>query len=93
MPSITFKKGSTPYTLHSYFMSGLSLTHDEAYELKKIRHLSQRVADLKKKFEEAGANSPLMVIEEQNEAGHKHARYFYAGCGCEYEFKDGARKY
>jgi hypothetical protein len=92
MATLTFKKGSTPYTLHTIFSEGKSLTHDEAF-VQGVRHLSQRIADLKKKFEEAGVKSPIMVIDEHNERGGVHARYFYRGAGCEHEFKDGARSY
>lgn len=89
---ITFKKGSTPYTLHTHFINGGSLTHDEAYDMK-IRYLAQRVADLNKKFEDAEVKSPLMVIDEPNERGGMHVRYFYRGSGCSFENKAGARKY
>ncbi len=92
MAKITFKKGSTPYTLHTHFSSGESLTYDEAYQ-KDIRHLSQRIADLKSKFLEAGIKDLIMVIDEPNERGGFHARYFYRGYGCPLENKDGARVY
>lgn len=98
MVKITFKKGSTPYTLHTHFSSGESLTFVEASKTKdkgglEIYHLSQRVADLHKKFQDAKATSPLMVIDEQNGRGGTHARYFYKGCGCPHEHKNGARVY
>jgi len=98
MAKIVFKSGSTPYTLHTYFTSGGSLTFVEASKPKQdggleIYHLSQRIADLHKKFQEAGAVSPLMVIDEPNGRGGTHARYFYKGYGCQYEHKDGARVY
>lgn len=92
MAKLVFKSGSTPYTLHTIFASGASLTHDEAYA-KGIRHLSQRIADLKSKFVEAGVSSPIMVIDEANERGGSHVRYFYRGFGCTLEHKDGARAY
>ncbi|MEN4053798.1 hypothetical protein [Sulfurimonas sp. NWX79] len=92
MAGITFRRGSTPYTLHTHFSEGKSLTYDEAYEIG-IRHLTQRVADLKKKFEDAGVASPLMVIDESNQRGGNHARYFYAGSGCHLENKPGVRRY
>ena len=90
--SITFKKGSTPYRLHVHFSEGKSYSYDEAHEAG-IRHLTQRVADLKKKFEDAGYPSPIMVIDINNERGGVHARYFYKGAGCEYESRSSARKY
>ncbi len=93
MASVTFKKGSTPYTLHMHFSEGKSLTYDEAYKNMDIRHLTQRVADLKKKFEEAGHKGLILVMDESNERGGTHARYFYAGCGCVHEGKDGVRVY
>lgn len=98
MAKLTFKKGSTPYTLHTHFYSGGSLTFVEASKSKQdggfeIYHLSQRVADLHKKFQEAKVMSPLMVIDEPNDRGGTHTRYFYQGCGSQYEHKDGARVY
>lgn len=98
MVKITFKSGSTPYTLHTHFTAGKSLTFVEASKPKQdggleVYHLSQRIADLHKKFQEAGATSPLMVIDEPNGRGGTHARYFYRGCGSQYEHKDGARVY
>lgn len=98
MAKLVFKSGSTPYTLHTHFSNGGSLTFVEASKSKKdggleIYHLSQRVADLHKKFEDAGVRSPLMVIEEPNGRGGSHARYFYRGYGCPMEHKDGAKDY
>ncbi|MFY9141585.1 hypothetical protein [Sulfuricurvum sp.] len=92
MATITFKPNSTPYTLHVHFMSGGSLTYDEAYA-KGIRHLTQRISDLKAKFEDANALSPLMVIYEPNDRGGTHARYFYRDTGCEYQHREGAKAY
>lgn len=92
MAKVVFKMGSAPYTLNELFMGGRSLTYDEAYQ-QKIRHLTQRIADLKNKFVEAGAISPLMVIDEANGRGGIHARYFYRNVGCEYEHREGARAY
>jgi len=92
MAKVVFKAGSTPYTLHTLFSSGGSLTYDEAYG-KNIRHLSQRIADLKSKFLEAGIKDLIMVIDEPNDRGGFHARYFYRGYGCPLENKDGARSY
>jgi len=92
MAKLVFKKGSTPLKLHSHFASGKSLTYDEAYAMG-IRHLTQRVADLKKKFEEAGVASPIMVIDEPNKRGGVHARYFYKGVGSLLETTPGARMY
>lgn len=98
MATLTFKKGSTPYTLHLHFMNGGSLTFVEASKSKRdggleIYHLSQRVADLHKKFQEAKAISPLMVIDEPNGRGGTHARYFYKASSCVFENKPGARVY
>ena len=93
MAKLTFKRGSTPLLLHTQFASGKSLTYDEAYELG-VRHVTQRVADLKKKFEEAGVECPLMVLEEPNkQRTGTHVRYFYKGFGCPLENAPGARKY
>lgn len=92
MAQVRFKSGSTPYTLHTHFTSGGSLTYDEAYK-KGIRHLSQRIADLKSKFFEAGVKNLIMVIDESNERGGIHARYFYKGYGCTHEHSTSARIY
>ena len=93
MAKLTFKRGSTLLLLHTQFASGKSLTYDEAYALG-VRHVSQRVADLKKKFEEAGVEFPLMVLEETNkQRTGTHVRYFYKGFGCPLENAPGARKY
>lgn len=92
MATLTFKKGSTPLQLHSHFIAGKSLTYDEAYAIG-IRHLTQRVADLKTKFIEAGVASPIMVVDETNERGGVHARYFYRGVGSPFEMKNSARSY
>ncbi|WP_345993748.1 hypothetical protein [Sulfurimonas sp. HSL-1716] len=92
MSKITLKSGSTPAKLHLHFMAGKSLTFDEAYEMK-IRHLTQRIADLHKKFIDAGAPSPLMVFDEPNDRGGTHSRYFYRHTNCPYENKTGARAY
>lgn len=94
--TITFKKGSQPYTLHMWFMSGKSLTHNEAAVPVKdgglgVGRLAQRIADLKSKFKEG--TSPLMVIDEKDDNGHKYSRYFYKCTQCPYEHKDGARAY
>lgn len=96
MATITFKPNSTPYTLHNHFITGGSITGDEAYEKKlgiKIRHLTQRISDLKAKFDDANAVSPLMVIYEPNGRGGTHARYFYRDTGCEYQHREGAKAY
>lgn len=96
MATLTFKPNSTPYTLNKHFMSGGSLTHDEAYDGKcgeRIRNLPQRVKDLHIKFEEANAVCPLMYIDERNDRGGTHRRYFYRGFGCSYENHPGAKAY
>lgn len=96
MAKIVFKIGSTPHTLHEHFMSGGSLTHDEAYDGKcgeRIRNLPQRIKDLQLKFEEANAVCPLMYIDEPNERGGTHRRYFYRDRGCSYESVQGAKAY
>ena len=92
MATLTFKRGSTPLLLHTQFAAGKSLTYDEAYALG-VRHVTQRVADLKKKFEEAEIECPIMVIDEPNNRGGTHVRYFYKGFGCPLENAPGARKY
>lgn len=92
MATLTFKRGSTPLTLHTHFSAGKSLTYDEAYQMG-VRHLTQRIADLKKKFEEADVQSPLMVIDEANGRGGVHARYFYRGVGCIMQSRPGSRVY
>jgi len=92
MAKLTFKAGSTPHRLHEIFAAGRSLTFDEALAMEpKIRHLTQRVADLKKKFEDAGVPSPIRVYDEPNERGGTHARYFYVGAGCPLENKRWVR--
>jgi len=92
MAKLTFKRGSTPLLLHTQFAAGKSLTYDEAYALG-VRHVTQRVADLKKKFEDAEIESPLMVVNEPNKRGGFHVRYFYKGCGCPLEHHASAKKY
>jgi len=92
MAKITFKKGSTPYTLHKLFSEGGSVTYDEAYQMK-IPHLTQRIADLKKKYVAAEVKSPIMVIDELNKRGGTHTRYFYTNCNCPHETKPGTRDY
>lgn len=92
MATLTFKAGSTPHTLHVHFAAGKSLTCDESYAMG-IRNLTQRIYDLKNKFEDAGATSPIMVFYEKNERGGTHARYFYRGANCSFENRPGARKY
>jgi hypothetical protein len=92
MKKLIFKRGSTPLLLHTQFAMGKSLTYDEAYELG-VKHVTQRVADLKKKFEEAEIECPLMVVDEPNKRGGTHVRYFYRGFGCPLENVPGARPY
>ena len=96
MAKLTFKVGSIPHRLYQIFSNGGSLTVDEAYDLKpkRIRALSQRIADLKEKYEEAGATSPLMFIEEKNKDGRgTHSRYFFKGAGSPYEKYSTAKMY
>ncbi len=93
MATVKFKKDSIPYTIHVYLSAGNSLTHDEAYDNLKVRYLSQRIADLKIKFEEAGVTGHILVLDEANARGNTHARYFYKDCGCEHEGKFGVRVY
>jgi len=92
MATLTFKAGSTPHILHTHFASGKSLTCDESYAMG-IRNLTQRIYDLKNKFEDAGVKSPIMVFDEKNERGGIHARYFYKGANCSFESIPGARNY
>jgi hypothetical protein len=96
MATLTFKPDSEPYTIYEHFMAGGSLTHDEAHDGKcgkKIRHIAQRLNDIKKKFDKAKAVFPLMYIDEPNERGGIHRRYFYRGFGCSYENHPGAKAY
>lgn len=98
MPSITFKKDSHVHKLHVHFSDGKSITHDEATKHTRdgglsVKRLAQRVADLKKKFEEANVLSPIMVIAQADEDGHKYARYFYKGSGCALENNKDSRSY
>ena len=93
MAKLIFKAGSTPLKLHSHFDAGKSITYDEAYRELNIRNLAQRIKDLSLKFEDAGIESPLMVVDEPKEGGGTHARYFYRGRGCSLEARPGGRKY
>jgi len=87
-----FKKGSQPYTLNEHFKEGKSLTHDEAVEMG-IGRLAQRMQDIKNRYLELIGQHPIMVYDEPNARGGKHARYFYRGSGSPLESKQNVRVY
>ncbi|MDD3467768.1 MAG: hypothetical protein PHE67_11530 [Campylobacterales bacterium] len=87
-----FKAGSQPHKLNELFKQGRSLTHDEATQIG-VNRLAQRMQDLKKKYIEYVGSSPIMVLDEANERGGTHARYFYRGTGCSHENNPKARLY
>ena len=88
---LTFRAGSQPHIIYKLLSSGASLTHEEAIP-HGISRLAQRIADMKKKFEDAGADSPLMVLQVTSN-GTKIARYFFKGVGCSLESNLRARAY
>jgi len=91
MPKLTFKAGSQPYTIYKILSSGGSLTHEEAIP-HKINRLAQRISDMKKKFEDAELESPIMVLQVTSNRTNI-ARYFFKGCGCSLEANTNARLY
>ena len=91
MAKLTFKSGSQPHIIYKILSSGGSLTHEEAIP-HKINRLAQRIADMKKKFEDAGIDSPVMVMQVTSN-GTKIARYFFKGAGCSLESNAKARMY
>ena len=91
MKKLTFKAGSQPHTMYKILSSGGSLTHEEAIP-HGISRLAQRIADMKKKFEEADAISPIMVLQVTSNRT-KIARYFFKGVGCSLESNANARVY
>jgi len=92
MATLTFKTGSQPYIIYSILSKGGSLTHEEAIP-HGIGRLAQRISDMKKKFEDAGAESPLMVLNIMSGGGVKIARYFFKGYGSPLESNPRAKKY
>jgi len=91
MAKLTFKAGSQPHTIYKILSSGGSLTHEEAIP-HGVSRLAQRIADMKKKFEEAGAVSPIMVLQVTSNRT-KIARYFFKGYGSPLESNPNARVY
>jgi len=92
MAKLTFKTGSQPHTIYKLLSAGGSLTHEEAVP-HKIMRLAQRISDMKKKFEDAGAESPLMVLTQTTSGGTKIARYFFKDYGSPLESNPNARMY
>lgn len=92
MSKLTFKAGSQPHTIYKLLSEGGSLTHEEAVR-HNIGRLAQRIADMKKKFEEAGAVSPLMVVSERTKSGILISRYFFRGYGSGLEHNSSAKVY
>ena len=91
MAKLIFKAGSQPHIIYKILSAGGSLTHEEAIP-HGIRRLAQRIADLKIKFEDAGIDSPIMVV--QVSAGQsKIARYFFKGYGSPLESNPRAKMY
>ena len=89
---IIFKRGSQPLTIYTLLSKGGSLTHEEAIPYK-IGRLAQRMADMKKKYENADAVCPLMTIPVTTSNGIKITRYFFRGCGCVHESNPMAKAY
>lgn len=92
MATIKFKAGSQPHTIYKILSQGGSLTHEEAIP-HNIGRLAQRISDMKKKFEDAGVESPIMVLNVMSGGGVKIARYFFKGYGCQLESNPRARAY
>jgi len=91
MAKLTFKAGSQPHTIYKILSSGGSLTHEEAVK-HGINRLAQRISDMKSKFEDVGAVSPIMVLQVTSNRT-KIARYFFKGAGCSLESNIDARMY
>ena len=97
MAKLTFKAGSQPHTIYKLLITGGSLTHEEAIP-HNINRLAQRIADMKKKFDEAleGEDKefehPIMVLQVTSNRT-KISRYFFKGCGCSFESNPNARIY
>ena len=92
MAKLTFKAGSQPHTIYKLLSQGGSLTHEEAVP-HGVNRLSQRISDMKKKFEEAGAVSPIMVLYVMSGGGVKIAKYFFKGYSCSLESNSDAKMY
>lgn len=92
MSKLTFKKGSQPHTIYKLLSAGGSLTHEEAVP-HGIGRLAQRISDMKKKYEDAGAKSPVMVLHAKSGGGVSIARYFFKGCGCPHESNPSSKMY
>lgn len=92
MATLRFKAGSQPHTIYKLLSQGKSLSHEEAV-VHKIGRLAQRISDMKKKYESAGATSPLMVLNVRSSGGVMIARYFFKGCGCSLESNPNSRMY
>ena len=91
MAKLTFKAGSNPHIIYKILSTGGSLTHEEAIPYG-VNRLAQRIADMKKKFEDAGIESPVMVLQVTSNKT-KIARYFFKGAGCSLESNPDARVY
>ena len=91
MAKLTFKAGSQPHTIYKILSTGGSLTHEEAIP-HNINRLAQRISDMKKKFEDAELESPVMVLQVTSNRT-KIARYFFTGYGSPLESNPNARKY
>jgi len=92
MATLKFKAGSQPHTIYKILSQGGSLTHEEAIP-HKIGRLAQRISDMKKKFEDAGVESPIMVLNVVSGGGVKIARYFFKNHGSPLESNPNAKKY
>ena len=91
MAKLTFKAGSQSHIIYKMLSAGSSLTHEEAIP-HGISRLAQRIADMKKKFENADIESPIMVMPFVSNRTNV-ARYFFKGCGCSLESNTNARIY
>ena len=91
MKKLTFKAGSQPHIIYKILSSGGSLTHEEAIP-HGINRLAQRIGDMKKKFEDAGIDSPIMVMPYVSNRTTV-ARYFFKGTRCSLESNANASMY
>lgn len=91
MATLKFKAGSQAHIIYKLLSTGSSLTHKEAVT-HGVERLAQRIADMKKKFEEAEIDSPVMVLQVTSNRT-KIARYFFKGHGCSLEHNPDARVY
>jgi hypothetical protein len=91
MAKITFKAGSQSHIIYKLLSNGHSLTHEEAIP-HGVSRLAQRIADMKKKFEDEEIANPIMVLQVTSNRT-KIARYFFKGYGSPLESHPEAKPY